>query len=261
VKNFTLSRTRAFPAIILFLFTALASCNSGKQLAYFRNLPDSTIIHLPLIPQEERVAENGDRLDITIGAKDPEAANFFNKGSGGSAGSATGESGGYLVDYDGNTEFPIIGKINARARTAKQLKENLTRMVTPYLKDPIIEVRFTSFRVSVLGEVRGPGAFMLNSQRTTILDALAAAGDLPHSAKRYDVSIIRDYNGQRTITKIDLRKKDVLYNPDVFQLKHNDVIYVQPRNKTIFTEDMGLFTTIFSLVIGLFAVVFTIVKN
>jgi polysaccharide export outer membrane protein len=250
--------------IVFCCISGLISCTSGKQLAYFKDLPDSTIVNLPLIPQEERVVEMGDRIQVMITGKDPEAANFFNKNTATTSSSTSGSGGqesGYLVDFDGMIEFPIIGKVSTKGLTAKQIKENLTKLVSPYLKEPLVDVTFTTFKVTVLGEVRGPGSYTLNSQRTTILDALAAAGDLPHSAKRYDVSILRDYNGKRTIRTIDLGKKEILYNPDIFQMKHNDVVYVKPRNQSVFTEDFSLFASMFSILLGVFTLVFTLVNN
>ena len=111
-----------------------------------------------------------------------------------------------------------------------------------------------------MGEVRSPGAHTLPMQRTTILDALAAGGDLPHSAKRYDISLYRDYKGKRTITKIDLRKKDFLYDDAVFQMRHNDIIYVKPRNSSIFTEEFGLITSIFTIVLTTVTLAITLSK-
>jgi polysaccharide export outer membrane protein len=241
----------------LLIIFGFVSCTTAKKLSYFKDLPDSVVTHLPLVPQQERVVELGDRIEVSIGGRDQEAANFFNK----SITATPGTESGYIVDYDGMIEFPIIGKFKAKGLTARQMKDNLTRQVTPYLKEPLVDVRFVTFRITVLGEVRSPGAFVLNSQRTTIFDALAAAGDLPRSAKRQDIRIFRDYNGERTVTKIDLRKKDVLYNPDIFQMRHNDVIYVQPRNSSVFTEDFGLFTSIFGVAIGVFTLIFTVLNN
>jgi polysaccharide biosynthesis/export protein len=89
-----------------------------------------------------------------------------------------------------------------------------------------------------------------------LLDALGEAGDLPHSAKR-SIEIYRDYNGQRIITKIDLRKKDVLYNSDVFIIRHNDVIYVQPRESRLFSEEAKVYLGLITLIISTLTLVIT----
>jgi len=255
-------------AIIFLLLTATAisSCTSTKELRYFNNLPDSTTIHLPPMPQDERLIQIGDRLDISIGAKDEAAAEVFNRyggvaTSGGSAARSSGsgansEVAGYLIDFDGMVEFPIIGRVKAERLTTRELKDTLTKLVTPYLRDPLVSVKFITFKFTVLGEVKSPGVFNLPMQRTTILDALGQAGDLPHSAKR-SIEIYRDYNGQRIITRIDLRKKDILYNSDAFIIRHNDVIYVQPRGSRLFSEEARVYLGLITLLISTLTLIIT----
>jgi polysaccharide export outer membrane protein len=254
------------------LMALLVSCSSAKKLQYFRNLPDSATVELPPTYQEDRVVEAGDRLNIAIGGRDQEAAAFFNKhavssgaptsatGASASSGSGGGDESGYLVNNEGFIEMPMLGVVHVRGLTQNALKADLTKRVTPFLKEPLVDVAFTTFTVTLIGEVRGPGAHTLSMQRTTIFDALAAGGDLPHSAKRYDISLYRDYKGKRTITKVDLRKKDFLYNDQVFQMRHNDIIYVQPRNASIFTEDFGLFSSLFTILVTTVTLAITLSK-
>jgi polysaccharide export outer membrane protein len=253
---------------ILLTIITITSCTSAKQLRYFSDLPDSTTIHLPLIPSDERLMQIGDRLQISIGARDEAAAEVFNRyggivtsgsnpaGGGMSGSQSNSELSGYLIDYDGKVEFPIIGRVKAEGLTSRELKDTLTKLVTPYLRDPLVSVRFMTFKFTVLGEVKTPGVFNLPMQRTTLLDALGQAGDLPHSAKR-SIEIYRDYNGQRIITKIDLRKKDVLYNSDVFIIRHNDVIYVQPRESRLFSEEAKVYLGLITLIISTLTLVIT----
>lgn len=247
--------------IIALAFLALTSCTSVRQLRYFNDLPDSTVIHLPTQPQEERIIQIGDRLAISFAAANEDAANYFNNyggiptsggvsGTGGAARAGSGEISGFQVDSDGNLEFPKIGKVKVVGKTNFQLRDTLELLVTPYLKDPMVTVRFYSFKFTVLGEVRSPGTFDLPSQRTTLLDALGAAGDLPRSAKRHDIQVYRDYNGQRKIEKIDLRNAAILHNPDMFQVKHNDVIIVQPRDVRLFGDEARTYIGLASLLIS-----------
>jgi polysaccharide export outer membrane protein len=119
-------------------------------------------------------------------------------------------------------------------------------------------VSFTSFKVTVLGEVKNPGSFVISAQQSTLFAALAAAGDLPHSAKRYDIRLYRDYNGKRTIRKFDLRKASVLEDPDIFQMRPNDVIYVQARSGSLLKEEFGVFASVFTILISAVTLGFTI---
>lgn len=257
-----------FPAIILLII--LSSCGTASQIRYFQDLPDTALVKLPPLEQEPRTIQKLDRLQINIGGRSPEASTVFNNYGGlptsgtqataSTATNATSELVGYLVDEDGKISFPIIGDVNVLGLTTKQLKDTLTTLVTPYLKDPLVNVRFINFKFTVLGEVRSPGTFNLSQQRTTLLDALGAAGDLPRTAKRYDIQLYRDYNGQRRISKIDLRKTALLNNPDLFQVRHNDVIIVQPRNVPLFTEESRAYIGFFSLLLGAATVIISLTR-
>lgn len=226
--------------------------------------------------QEERIIQKGDKLAISLAGESTEATSFFNNyggipTSGGMAGGqmmrqqsgggqGSSELGGFLVDINGDIEFPILGKIKAEGMTSTRLADTLRTLVKPYLKNPITDVRFMELRFSVLGEVRGPGLKTLPYQRTTLLDALGAAGDLPRSAKRYDIQVYRDYNGKREIFKLDLRNKDILTNPELFYVKHNDVIYVQPRDITLFREEAGVYISLVSGLIAFTTLIVTLAK-
>jgi polysaccharide biosynthesis/export protein len=246
-----------FPVIILFIAVCISSCTSAKKLRYFQDLPDSDIVDLPPAPQEERLIEYGDQLDISFSGKDPEAALFFTRKG---VPPTLGEPG-QIVDPQGFIEFPMLGKLKVHGLTARQLKNKLTELASPYMKEAMVDVRFITFRISVLGEVRSPGSFVMPQQRTSILDGLAAAGDLPITAKRYDIQLYRQAAGKRSITKIDLRKKQVLLDNETFQLRHGDVLIVPPRTTTVVQQEIGFFTTIIGLAISIVSIVIIINRN
>jgi polysaccharide export outer membrane protein len=249
-----------FPGItrisITFLIVAacLTSCTTAKKLRYFQDLPDSDIVDLPPAPQEERTIEYGDQLDISFSGKDPEAALFFTR----KGVTATLGEPGQIVDPQGFIEFPMLGKLKVYGLTARQLKNKLTELASPYMKEAMVDVRFIAFRVAILGEVRNPGTFILPQQRTSILDGLAAAGDLPITAKRYDIQLYRQANGKRSMTKIDLRKKEVLLDNETFQLQHGDVLIVPPRSSTVIQQETVLFSTLLGLTLSIVSLVLII---
>lgn len=260
------TRLSCFAAFVLVLIT---SCSTGKKLNYFNDLPDAETLELKAMPVPERIIERGDRLEISFIVKDQESAAFFNKHSmGGAANAVAAAAGGgaaagagssdYLVDVEGEVEIPVVGRVRLAGLTTQQAKQKLMGLVNPFLKDPLVVVSFNTFKVTVLGEVKNPGSFIISAQHATLFEALAAAGDLPHSAKRYDVRLYRDYNGKRTISKFDLRKASVLDDPDVFQMRPNDVIYVQARAGSLFKEEFGLFASIFTVLLSAVTLGFTI---
>ncbi|MES2808662.1 MAG: polysaccharide biosynthesis/export family protein [Bacteroidota bacterium] len=256
---------RKFYYWLIIIPLIISSCTSQKQLRYFNDLPDSAVVHLPSLKQQPRYIQEGDRLQIEIGGSDPTAAALYNNyggigspnstgGGGGGAGGQNLETAGFLVDLDGMLEIAYLGKVKASGLTAAQLKELLETKLKPSLKGAVASVRFIQLKFTVLGEVRTPGTYVLPMQRTTFLDALGAAGDLPNTAKRHEIRVYRDYNGQRTIFKVDLRKMDLLNDPDVFQIRHNDVIYVQQRDSRLFSDETRFYISMLTLAIGLYAI-------
>jgi len=261
--------TLGFVAFVLMLTT---SCSTSKKLNYFADLPQTETYELKAMPVPERIIERGDRLDINFIVRDQESASFFNKhsmagaataaaavvGVGGGGGGGATAGADYVVNEEGEIEIPVVGRIKLSGLTISQAKQKLYSVVSPYLKEPLIEVSFTTFKITVLGEVKAPGSYVIPSQQATLFTALAAAGDLPHTAKRYNIHLYRDYNGKRTVRTFDLRKTSVLEDPDIFMMRPNDVIYVQARSATIFKEESGLVAAMFTVVISIVTLGFTI---
>jgi polysaccharide export outer membrane protein len=149
----------------------------------------------------------------------------------------------------------VVGK------TTGEIKDSLASIVKAYMNEPRVDVKLNTFRITMLGEVRSPGTFFLTGDNPTIFDALAAAGDLPISAIKYNVELYRDYNGTRTISKIDLTNTKLLNDPSKFQIKPNDVLYVRTRRGTIFREDFSFFSSIATLALTVVALGFTLTNN
>ena len=257
--------TRIVVIVAAFVVVLTSSCSTSKKLNYFNDLPDKEVVKLDTMPPVQRVIEPGDRLDIAFIVRDQESASFFNKHSMATSATAAGvgvsagpASPDYLVDPQGEVEIPVVGKVRLAGLTTAGAKEKLTGLVSPYLKDPLVEVHFSSFKVTVLGEVKNPGSFIISAQHATLFKALAVTGDLPHTTKRYNIHLYRDYNGSRTITKFDLRKMSVLNNPDIFQMRPNDVIYVQTRSGSVFKEESTLWASMFTIIISVVTLGFTI---
>ncbi len=169
-------------------------------------------------------------------------------------------AGGDCCKFNGILESQLLVRLKYWADRATA-EGYLTQQVGKYVKDPLIDVRFTSFRVTVLGEVKSPGAYTLDMQRTNLFQALAVAGDLPNTAKRSDIQLYRDYNGERAVIRFDLRKKDVLYNPEIFELRHNDVIYVKPFRRQLFREDFQFVTSIVTVLASFASIFYIIIRN
>ena len=210
-------------------FTA---CTSTKKILSLQDV-------VPLKQQEieqkyEVIIHSDDLLAIMVNSRDPELALPFNMpmvtyqlGS-----NSTGQQRvlGYLVDTNGDIDFPILGKIHVEGLTRMQLTELVKNKLIEedLIKDPIVTVQFLNFKVSVMGEVSRPGSFTISGDRITLLEALSMAGDLTIYGRRDRVAVIRENNGKRTILFHDLRSAEI-FNSPCYYLQQNDIVYVEPN--------------------------------
>ena len=134
----------------------------------------------------------------------------------------------YTVDKNGEITVPVIGNLKVAGLSTLEATELLRNEVAKHVQDPIVRVELASFRVNVLGEVKNPGAQTVKTERYTVLDALAGAGDMSMYGKRENVMVIREENGERTFNRLDLRDANSVNSP-YFYLKQNDVVYVEPN--------------------------------
>ena len=137
----------------------------------------------------------------------------------------------YLVDKDGNIDFPVIGKLQVGGKTKSEIAEIVQNAVYPkYVKEkPAVDVRLMNFRVTIIGAVKSPGVIESKTERMNFLEAIAEAGDLDIRGQRENIMLIRtNNNGQREIHRLNLNDKNLLISP-YFNLQQNDIIYVQPN--------------------------------
>lgn len=207
---------------------ALTSCVSTKEATYFNNLKDTSLLSSTAI--SESIIQVNDILDISVSSMNPEASAIFNVSN--QANGSTNQLSGYLVDQDGNIQFPVLKAVKAAGLTKEQLRTNIIKSILDkkLLVDPIVSIRFQNFRVTVLGEVSRPTVVSVPSEKISLLEALGFAGDLTIYAKRDNVLVIREENGQKIIKRINLNSNE-LFNSQYYYLKSNDIVYVEP-NKT-----------------------------
>ncbi|WP_353777542.1 polysaccharide biosynthesis/export family protein [Winogradskyella sp. 3972H.M.0a.05] len=218
----------------LLLITSLASCASRKEIAYFQDEPISSMNVENL--DTEITYRSDDLLTIDVSALDPDAVRPFNLPAVSyNASNIVSAQGNlrmqtYLIDVNGNIEFPVLGTLSIGGKTRTEATNYLKDLLKEYVKDPIVNIRLTNFTISVLGEVTRPGTFTVLDERISIPEALGLAGDLTIYGRRDNVFLIRDVDGKKSYAKIDLTSINMVNSP-VYYLKQNDVIYVEP-NKT-----------------------------
>ena len=216
---------------LLLLLVGLQSCVSKKEIVYLQEYQNNNITKS--LQNYEPVIQRDDLLIIQIVTADPLAASPYNLGMGGDnvAMENLGQSSEpftYLVAADGTIDMPTLGILKVEGLTKTECRSLLQEKLAPFLKNPIINIRTVNFRVSVLGEVNRPGIVTKNSDRMTVLEALAGAGDLTIYGKRTNILLIREINGVQSTYTIDLTNANFMQSP-YYYLQNNDVLYVEPR--------------------------------
>ncbi len=220
-----------FQFCIIFLgIVLIMSCASRKDVVYFQDTGNfETLVNNNDFVSKFKV---DDLVSIHVSSLNPEASAPFNLVKGGVEGGMRAEQVDYLVDQAGEIDFPVIGKLKIEGLSPDELRGLLRNRLSDYLKDPIINIRLLNYTVTILGEVNRPGTYPVNGEQITILEALGLAGDLTITGVRENVLVIRDFNGTKVYTRIDLTSKNMVKSP-VYYLTQNDVIYVEPNQSGI----------------------------
>jgi polysaccharide export outer membrane protein len=219
-----------FLPVLLVLVFVQSSCRLGKNVPYFRDIPDSLsqAMHVKQADFVEPKIKTNDILGVTIQTIDPQAAAMFNNAGSSSSGGNSPTGSGYLVDANGNIELPLIGKMKVLGLTTIEAKEAIRETAKQYFKDPAVNVRFLNFNITMLGDVARPGTYTVPSERITVLDALGMAGDLSITGKRENVMVMREDGGDRKVVRLNLTRSDMLQSP-YYYLRTGDVVYVEPN--------------------------------
>ena len=224
--------------LLILLCFVFVSCNTSKKVAYMQDVVNGTT--KKIVPYQGIVIQPKDLLSIVVSSRNPELSTNFNlplmtyqAGNAAMISSYQQKMLGYLVDMDGNIDFPVLGKIKVAGLTRVQLSETIKQRLIQedQLKYPIITTEFLNFRISVLGEVRSPGTFYINNDYITLQEALGLAGDLTIYGRRDNVTVQRKVDDKITFYQVDLRS-DAFINSPVFYLQQNDIVIVSP-NKTL----------------------------
>lgn len=233
----------------------LFSCTSPEKLRYFNNLSDSQLVQLPYVVKTEPIIMPDDQLEVRIAGANETTVALINGYSGNPAATLPP----HIVDFEGNIEFPLIGRVKAAGLTRDQLKSTLTQKASKYLKDVLVTVKFSNFRFTILGEVNAPGTYVVQNEKVTILEGLGLARDMTQYARRANVRVIRDSSGHRHIGIIDFNNKAVFTSP-YYYLQRNDVVYVEPEKNKGQLDQANRISSIVATIASLIAIGLTIFR-
>lgn len=234
--------------VLCFLFfvtlTLTSSCVSSRRLIYFQGQSTASEV-IKTADRFVPTIRSGDIISVRVSSLSPEATTFFNPYTATTPVdrlqtpatiSALPELSGYLVDPAGNIELPLINKIAVAGLSTVQAADRIREQLKTYLKEPTVNVRNQNFRISVMGEVARPSLFTIPNEQITLLEALSLAGDITIYGRRDNVLLIREVNGERSFSRIDLTGRALFQSP-YFYLHPNDVLYVEPGKARLSNAD------------------------
>ncbi len=250
--------------IVLLFFT---SCGASKNLVYFSNLQETENYTSPIKNAVDPIIQPDDLLSITLSSLNPESNVLFNNGvlqtpgGTGSAGSGEKLNEGYLVDKQGTINYPVLGNLKLAGLSKTEATRLLTTKIGQYVKNPIINIRFLNFKITVVGEVNSPATINVPTERINIVEALGLAGDITVYGKKKNVLIIRERNGVRNTVRIDLTDKESLNSP-YYYLQQNDIVYVEPEKaRGLQASSTNFYLPIIATVASIISVLFFVFNN
>ena len=196
----------------------MLSCATKKEIIYFQD--SDSLNNTEIQKAFEPIIEPNDILHISISSFDDSLVAPFNKEkfAENNANADNLALQGYLVNSEGNINFPVLGAIAVAGKSRSEIENLLRTKLMEYITDVVVDVRILNFKVTILGEVANPGVYTIRNERVTVPEALGLAGDLTDDGNRNNISIIREENGKRIVTKLDLTTSDV-FTSNFFFLK------------------------------------------
>ena len=257
--------------ILALMSLFLASCSGPKNIAYIKNSDDADLSSSEVLYDAKIMPK--DILTITVNTINPEASAYFNLTVSSEMTTINGKprlgTGGqalqtYLVDNNGCIDFPVIGTLEVGGLTKSECEKVIHDKILRYMsaeENPIVTVRMSNYKISVLGEVNKPGMFTVSNEKINIFEALAQAGDLTIYGVRDPVKLIRENaKGKKTVHKLNLNDADIINSP-YYYLQQNDIVYVEPNSVKAKNSNIGQSTTIWISISGAMVSLASLIVN
>lgn len=255
--------------LAIILFTVLfASCSTKRDLSFFQDLADSPSGTLPTLAHTNTICPETD-LIITVSSNVPEATADFNlpyvnpATPGSTEVTRQPQLKPYSVDDKGNIDFPKLGTIHVAGMTTYELKDYLEKEISKYVKDPIVSVSLSGYRIVVMGEVRNPTTITTAADRFSVLDALAEAGDLTDYALRDNILVLRrTADNQIEYHRINLHDSKITQEP-CFWLQNNDIVLVSPNqikeDNSKYNQNNAYKLSVISTIVGMSSAIISLI--
>src|SRR5690554_1934147 len=250
--------------IFLLLLVAATSCVPLKKSIY---LQGDMARHLEEVEgsyktdKADYLVKPNDLLYIRVTSLDDRSSAFLNNESGYNAMADNPMSAsllGYRVGLDGSIDYPFLGKIYVAGLSLQEIAEKIELASSKYIDQSGAIVKLLNDHVTVMGEVRNPGRFLMNSEEISILEAISLAGDMTDFANRKAVRLIRKDGDTPQMLIIDTTDERIMFSP-YYYIKPGDIVYIEPRRLKQWSLT-GIPFSLFLSVVSVSTVIYTLVK-
>lgn len=238
-----MTRFWLFLGAVMLLFGA---CVPNRKYVYLqkkdvksKDLPVDTVVRAyDLIFFDYKIQPN-DALYITFESLTNEKFDFLkNQGGGQASGSQSFIFNSELVDPEGDINYPVINKVHVAGLSIFQVQDTLQYLANLYLESPVVKVRLSNFRFTILGEVKTEGTVISYNNRVSIPEAIGLAGGLDELANKRNIKLIRQKDGEAKIVYLDLLSEDFIHSP-YYYVYQNDVLIVPPLRQRPYRKYFG----------------------
>ena len=242
LKYMNLKMKNKLPGLALAALLVV-SCATPRKMSILLDMQENTPYPAP--PAPELVLHKEDKLGIQVLSENPQLASPFNAGlSLVDASAAAQKMVSYVIDRNGNIDFPVLGLLKMEGKTLREARELIAGSIREkgYIKDPVVNVELQNFKVTVMGSL-GNNVLTVGDSSINLLQVLARSGGITHAANIKKVTVIRTVNDTRTAYTVNLQKKDLFDSP-VFYLQQNDIVYVKPKGAVLSSEGQATLTVV-----------------
>lgn len=274
-SNFSTSHYRLMQRLTVMIVSvwiiiAITSCGSVKNFQYLQGAYDTS--RISKVNTSEPVIQKGDLLGISIYSDDPLSTAAVTRQANtssmsiteGASNSLPSQGSGYLVGQDGYLELYKLGRIRVEGLLKETLADTLEYLYAKQdlLKNPYVEVRFLNYKITVIGEVGRPGPYTIPVDKVNIFEAVGLAGDITVYGRRDNVLVIREINGVRTFSRLNLKDPNVFLSP-YYNLQQNDMVIVDvyKSKSAINNQNTFQFISLSATLISVAAVIYSLFRR
>jgi polysaccharide export outer membrane protein len=211
--------------LVLFLSSIFLACSPQRNLVYFSNL--SEVASSQIKNETDLRLQENDQLSISVSSLNTEYNVLFASSGNMGGGNISGGKVAIRISNKGTITLPLLGELHVEGLKIEEAQNLIAKELSKQIKSPAVSVELVNFKITVIGEVNRPASIIVPGDQVNLLEALGMAGDMTVYGKRENVLVIRETNGVRNMTRLNLNDKNV-YDSPYFQLKQNDIVYVEP---------------------------------